>query len=356
MKRTLILITALGLANTAFASTSSELFNYYCAKPLLDKAVNVEAGEVITVIPKAGSMNLVIARENDNNIELSELITNQFNIDKDCSEFLIANGYLQNASKGDVLAKVSLKTRLSQREQAVANVAYQTQELAATKKLFDRKLESGSRLSLQQANLAAAKASLQQIDYDIKNSTISAPFDGVFDRRYVELGDYLDKGQQVVSLVDDLQLKITAMVPQQQVDGLVLGQDVTASLINGEAITGALSFISATADENTRSYRIEVLVSNKEHRRLVGMTASLDIPVKEVEGHLVSASSISLDNQGRLQVKAVNENNEVVAYPVTIVRTDSDKVWLSGLPAHVSLITLGQDFVIAGQTVQVSQG
>ena len=258
--------------------------------------------------------------------------------------------------KGDVLAKISLKTRIAQREQAVANVAYQTQELAATKKLFDRKLESGSRLSLQQANLAAAKASLQQIDYDIKNSTISAPFDGVYDRRYVELGDYLDKGQQVVSLVDDLKLKITAMVPQQQVDGLVLGQEVTASLINGEAITGALSFISATADENTRSYRIEVLVNNNDHRRLVGMTASLDIPVKEVEGHLVSASSISLDNQGRLQVKAVDENNEVIAYPVTIVRTDSDKVWLSGLPAHVSLITLGQDFVIAGQTVQVSQG
>ncbi len=106
MKRTLILITALGLANTAFASTSSELFNYYCAKPFLDKAVSVEAGEVVTVIPKAGSMNLVVAYENDTDIELSELIANQFKVDKDCSEFLIANGHLQNASQGDVLARV----------------------------------------------------------------------------------------------------------------------------------------------------------------------------------------------------------------------------------------------------------
>lgn len=106
MKRTLILITALGLANTAFASTSSELFNYYCAKPSLDKAVSVEAGEVVTVIPKAGSMNLVVTYENDANIELSELIANQFKVDKDCSEFLIANGHLQNASQGDVLARV----------------------------------------------------------------------------------------------------------------------------------------------------------------------------------------------------------------------------------------------------------
>jgi multidrug efflux system membrane fusion protein len=314
-----------------------------------------ESEKLVSVVVKPSDAQLVAKKITvQGQVEPNRVLSLKTEVDGKIIALPLALG--SRVTKGDVLAKVSLKTRLSQREQAVANVAYQTQELAATKKLFDRKLESGSRLSLQQANLAAAKASLQQIDYDIKNSTISAPFDGVFDRRYVELGDYLDKGQQVVSLVDDLQLKITAMVPQQQVDGLVLGQDVTASLINGEAITGALSFISATADENTRSYRIEVLVSNKEHRRLVGMTASLDIPVKEVEGHLVSASSISLDNQGRLQVKAVNENNEVVAYPVTIVRTDSDKVWLSGLPAHVSLITLGQDFVIAGQTVQVSQG
>ncbi|WP_435274730.1 efflux RND transporter periplasmic adaptor subunit [Psychrobium sp. nBUS_13] len=314
-----------------------------------------ESEKLMSVVVKSSDAQLVAKKITvQGQVEPNRVLSLKTEVDGKIIALPLALG--SRVTKGDVLAKVSLKTRLSQREQAVANVAYQTQELAATKKLFDRKLESGSRLSLQQANLAAAKASLQQIDYDIKNSTIIAPFDGVFDCRYVELGDYLDKGQQVVSLVDDLQLKITAMVPQQQVDGLVLGQDVTASLINGEAITGALSFISATADENTRSYRIEVLVSNKEHRRLVGMTASLGIPVKEVEGHLVSASSISLDNQGRLQVKAVNENNEVVAYPVTIVRTDSDKVWLSGLPAHVSLITLGQDFVIAGQAVQVSQG
>ena len=314
-----------------------------------------EVEKLMSVVVKSSDAQLVAKKITvQGQVEPNRVLSLKTEVDGKIIALPLALG--SRVKKGDVLAKVSLKTRIAQREQAVANVAYQTQELAATKKLFDRKLESGSRLSLQQANLAAAKASLQQIDYDIKNSTISAPFDGVFDRRYVELGDYLDKGQQVVSLVDDLQLKITAMVPQQQVDGLVLGQDVTASLINGEAITGALSFISATADENTRSYRIEVLVDNNDHRRLVGMTASLDIPVKEVEGHLVSASSISLDNQGRLQVKAVNEDNEVVAYPVTIVRTDSDKVWLSGLPAHVSLITLGQDFVIAGQTVQVSQG
>ncbi|NRA53444.1 MAG: efflux RND transporter periplasmic adaptor subunit [Gammaproteobacteria bacterium] len=258
-------------------------------------------------------------------------------------------------AKGDVLATIDLKTRLIERQQAIATVKYQKQELAATKKLFAKKLESGSRLSQNIANLASADAALAQINYQIANTKISAPFAGVYDRRFVEIGDYLESGQTVVSLVDDLKLKITAMVPQQQVASLTLGQEVTATLINGETLTGELSFISTTSDSNTRSYRVEVLVDNSNHRRIAGMTASLIIPVNEVEGHLVNASTISLDNQGRLQVKAVDSDHKVVTYVVEIVRTDADKIWLSGLPQHVELISLGQDFVVAGQAVDVSK-
>ncbi len=257
--------------------------------------------------------------------------------------------------QGQILAKIELRARLAQREQAIANVKFQQQELAATKQLFAKKLESGSRLSLNEANLAAAKATLEQIEIEIDNATITAPFAGVYDRRYVELGDYLDKGQQVVSLVDDLKLKITAMVPQQQVEHLILGQEVIATLINGEQLSGPLTFISATSDTNTRSYRVEVLIENSEHRRIVGMTATLAIPVNETQGHLVNASTISLDKQGRLQVKAIDDDNKVVAYVVDIVRTDADKIWLSGLPKQLNLITLGQDFVVAGQTVSPSE-
>jgi multidrug efflux system membrane fusion protein len=257
--------------------------------------------------------------------------------------------------QGEVLVKVGLKTRLTDREEAVARVQFQKQELAAAKTLFERKLESGNRLSREKANLAAAKATLEKIDYEIKNASIIAPFAGVFDRRYVELGDYLDKGQAVVSLVDDLQLKITAMVPQQQVENLRLGQTVIATLINGEELTGPLNFISATSDKNTRSYRIEVLIDNSDLRRIVGMTASLTIPVNKTHGHLVSASAISLDKQGRLQVKAIDNENTVVSYVVEIVRTDADKVWLSGLPQELNLITLGQDFVVPGQKVNPNE-
>jgi len=258
-------------------------------------------------------------------------------------------------NKGTELANISLETLLADKAQAIANLKYQEQELAATKNLFNKKLESGSRLSLVEANLASAKAALEKVNHEIKNTNIKAPFSGVLDRQFVELGDYVEQGHEVFLMVDDLKLKITAMVPQQQVESLSLGQQVTATLLSGKKLTGALSFISTTADTKTRSYRVEVLVDNNAHRRIVGMTASLSIPVQKIKAHLVKASIISLNKQGQLQVKAVDQNNKVVVYIVEIVRTDASKIWLSGLPDDVELITLGQDFVIAGQTVDVNK-
>ena len=129
----------------------------------------------------------------------------------------------------------------------------------------------------------------------------------------------------------------------------------TATLIHGEHLTGALSFISTTADAKTRSYRVEILIDNSAPRHIVGMTASLSIPVKEISGHSVSASILSLDNQGRLQVKGVDDENKVVVYLVEIIRTDANKIWVSGLPEIVNLITLGQDFVVTGQVVNTTK-
>lgn len=256
---------------------------------------------------------------------------------------------------GTILAKVSLQTLLAKRAQAVANLKYQEQELAAKKKLFSRKLESESTLALAQANLEAANATLEEVNYDIGNTHIKAPFSGVFDRRFVEIGDYVERGNEILSLVDDLKLKVTAMVPQQQVESLSLGQQVTVTLNNGKNLMGPLNFISTTADAKTRSYRVEILIENSIYRHIVGMTASLSIPIEEISGHLINASTLSLDNQGQLQVKAVDYENKVLVYPVEMIRSDANKIWISGLPETVNLITLGQDFVVADQMVNTGK-
>lgn len=257
----------------------------------------------------------------------------------------------QRVEAGSLLMEQAMKFRLAQRAQAIAQINHRESLLAASKKLLKQKLASESKVAEDQAMLAAAQAELARINYEIEHVKIVAPFAGVIDERLVEMGDFVDKGQPVVSLVDDNQLKITAMVPQHQLGSLKVGQQVVARLVNGEQTAGELTFIATKAQQATRSYRIEVLVDNAAHHRWVGMSATLDIPVAKVKGHRVKTSAVGLSTAGDLQVKVVDSDNTVKAFTIDIISQEKDSLWISGLPDEVELITLGQNFVSAGQKV-----
>ena len=62
---------------------------------------------------------------------------------------------------------------------------------------------------------------------------------------------------------------------------------------------------------------------------------------------------LTLDDNGALGVRTVKDN-EVSFYPVTIVSDSREGVWVTGLPPTVDVITVGQEFVTAGQTVDAT--
>jgi multidrug efflux system membrane fusion protein len=62
---------------------------------------------------------------------------------------------------------------------------------------------------------------------------------------------------------------------------------------------------------------------------------------------------LTLDDEGAMGVRTV-ENGEVKFYPVTIVSDSREGVWVTGLPAKVDVITVGQEFVVPGQKVNAT--
>jgi multidrug efflux system membrane fusion protein len=61
---------------------------------------------------------------------------------------------------------------------------------------------------------------------------------------------------------------------------------------------------------------------------------------------------LTLDDSGRVGLKAVGEGNRVEFHPARILAGDEDGVWLTGLPSSIRAIVVGQEFVIAGETVE----
>jgi len=253
--------------------------------------------------------------------------------------------------QGEMLTHISMDDREVRLARAEAQVAQSKADLEAAESLFKKKMQSENSVRATRANVAVTKAELAAIKLDIERTSVRAPFDGVVEDRPVELGVLLERGDSVISVVDDTRLKATAQVPQQSVGNLNTGQRVNVTLITGEQVDGTLTFISRLADEGTRSYRIEVEVPNTKLELVSGLSAVLEIPTGESDGHFLSPSLLILHDDGRLGVMAVDESNQANFYHVSLIRSEDGGVWVSGLPAQIRLITFGQGFIQAGEQV-----
>ncbi|WP_293264717.1 efflux RND transporter periplasmic adaptor subunit [Neptunomonas sp.] len=258
----------------------------------------------------------------------------------------------QRLQAGDKLLQISPDYRSAQLAEARALLKQRKSDLAASLKLKKRGLQSESRVFADQAAVQAAGAQLARVQHELRETRVTAPFDGVLNKRMVELGDYMQAGDVLGELVDDGTVKVTGQVPQHSVGRLEENQPVDVVLSNGQEMTGELSFISPVADSVTRSYRVEVQIPNPQHLRIIGLSATLLLPAGEELGHLLPGSVLGLNEAGNLQVKLVNDKNRVVDVVVEIIRTDTTGFWLTGLDKEIRIITIGQDFVATGEEVE----
>lgn len=282
-------------------------------------------------------------------VEANRSVEVKVEIDGRVSSLAVDEG--ERVEAGAPLLRLADDYRIKQLDEAKAILRQRRSDLSASRKLKKKGLLAENRLIADQAAVQTARAQLAMKQHEIDNAVVNAPFTGVLNSRNVEMGAYLQKGNVVGTLVDDSVLKVTGQVPQQSVAGLRLNQAVEVTLNNGTSAFGNLSFISRVADSVTRSYRVEVTLDNPELQRLVGLTATLKLPLGTEKGHLLPNSVLGLNENGELEVKVINTSNVVKTVPVKLIRTDKSGFWLSGLDNAITVITEGKDFVTTGEKV-----
>jgi len=254
-------------------------------------------------------------------------------------------------NEGDPLVTLDIGGRQNALAEARARVKTARSEQSAAQSLRQRGLQSQLQLEQAEASLEAALAQLGTIELDIANTTITAPFAAIVNDIPVVLGTLIERGDPVAELVDNSQFNVSAQASQQLLSSLKLGQDITVEMITGQNLTGKLSFISSVADSQTRSFKVEARIDNTDGGVAAGVSASLHIPVERVNATFISPSSLSLGDAGELGIKAVDSDNKVLFLPIRLVSTSLDGAWVTGIPAHTQVITLGQGFVNTGEVV-----
>lgn len=252
---------------------------------------------------------------------------------------------------GTVLARLDMGNRAERLEEAQALVAQRELEFNAASSLAQRDFGSRTRLAEARSELERARAALAAVRREIEDTTVRAPFAGVLDRRAVEVGDVLSVGGEVGTLIDLDPVTVMAEVAERVVGRLSVGTPAEVMLIDGRRVSGQVAWVAASAKASTRTYPIEIAVSSPTQDIPEGMTAQVRLPLEATVAHLVSPAVLTLDDDGVLGVKLVDQDNVVRFAPVQVVSDSADGIWLTGLPEEVRLITVGQEFVAVGRQV-----
>lgn len=257
----------------------------------------------------------------------------------------------QSVSDGDLIGRIDVDERSATVIGAEALVAQRRIEHEAAAKLANKGFQSEIRRAEALAALEAAKATLRLARIDLDDTRLTAPFDGILMHRSVELGDFLKSGDPVAEIVDLDPIIVAADVSEREVGQVVEGALAQVRLVTGHMAEGVISYISPQADETTRTFKIELEIPNPDLTLKAGVTSEVLLPKQQTNAHLISPALLTLNANGEVGVKLVDAESIARFAPVMIVEDTPEGFWVTGLPEQLTLITVGQEYVLDGQKV-----
>ncbi|MEL6453527.1 MAG: efflux RND transporter periplasmic adaptor subunit [Cyanobacteria bacterium J06623_5] len=197
----------------------------------------------------------------------------------------------------EALALQAAGTRDEQISQAEARVEQQRQSVAA--------LKAGTRsedIAQARAQVRSAEGTLQTTEAMLQDTEITAPFDGVVNQIYAELGAFVSPsvsgaGTESSSSSSILQLssdrnEVVVNLPESQISKVEIAQPVVirADAFPGETFTGQVERIAAqaTISQNVTSFEVRLSLDLPEAEKLrVGMNVEAQFEVGRLENALL---------------------------------------------------------------------
>jgi len=172
-----------------------------------------------------------------------------------------------------------------------------SQRLLAGGAIAERDLEIAQRTLLAaEAQLENARAGQAAAEKQLDKTRLRAPFNGVVSERTVSVGDIVQSGNALFTVVDPTSMKLEASVPVSALSQVRVGAIVEfgVSGYDGQPFTGRIQRINPTVDPGTRQVRLTISIPNPGHSLVAGLFAKGRVSVEEKQALAVPLSAVDL--------------------------------------------------------------
>lgn len=253
------------------------------------------------------------------------------------------------------VALAEAQARLSEAQARLADAEINQR---AASRLSEDGFASETRVTAANAAVQSARAGVQSAEAGIAAAQkeldrleIHAPFGGLLESDTAEIGSLLQPGALCGTVIQLNPIKMVGFVPETEVDRVNVGAPAAARLASGREVLGNVTFLSRSADMNTRTFQVEVEVDNADLTIRDGQTAEIVVASDGAEAHLLPQSALTLNDSGRLGVRLVAQGDTAAFAPVSVLRDTPEGIWVGGLEDDVAVIVVGQEFVTDGVAV-----
>ena len=256
---------------------------------------------------------------------------------------------------GSQLVLIDPEDKIARLKEMEALLNQRKKEYEVAEKLFKKGFRSEVKLSESRTNFENALALYEKSQVELNNTKILIPFDSTIEDSFIELGDYVKKGDKIAKIVDLDPIFVKVNVTENVINNLKLNQ-TTSIIIADKSYEGLISYISKTSDPLTRNFRVEIKINNKKKQIISGLSSEVRINLSKEDAYFIPSSLISLDDQGKIGIKVVQEK-KVLFLTIDIISDTGNGYWVNSNSKNnledYMLITQGHEYVMEGENVVI---
>jgi RND family efflux transporter MFP subunit len=220
------------------------------------------------------------------------------------------------------------------------------------KKLYDEKISS-----LEHMQNADLGVELDQAEYELARSAITAPFSGFITKRYIDVGAWVEKGDNIFDIVDTHKVEVLTEIPGRLMSVATASKEVQISFdaYPDKMFTGKIAAVVPKANPKTRTFPVRIVLDNPEFLIKAGMFARVSIPSEVIKKTLLIPRDAVVWRFRKALVFSADKDGKVKSYSVTLGRQFGEWVEAKGnITAGMKLIVSGNEILRDGQMVTVA--
>jgi len=245
----------------------------------------------------------------------------------------------------DRAAELFKRTLVPQQTLDDAGTALQSKQAS-----YDLSLQNSKNL---RASIQASEASMKLADRQLRDTEIRAPFDGIVEKRLVNLGELVKTQMPVMAVVRVDPLKVIAEIPEKMAPWIKDGQPVQLHVdaYPDQTFIGKVSRISPAVNTATRAFPFEALVPNPDAMLKPGTFARVHIESGKIDNVLTLPFTAMQYRYGVNRVFVVN-GDKLAMRELTVGDRLGERIEiLTGVKAGEQVVATDVDKLVDGARV-----